>query len=122
MSVLILSSNLAGKLPSVMVNGYTYCSMEEKGTCWFSRLLASVNYVTVCLLDIFYALLTSAIFHIINIFDRLFQGYHQSVNSLDQLSGLTWVQPVCKGYQQTMLEDKVLQCKQNGFSHPYQSD
>ena len=37
-------------------------------------------------------------FYKINFFKKIFQEYHQSVNIL---SGLIWVEAVCKGYQQT---------------------
>ena len=42
----------------------------------------------------------------INFFEKLFQEYYQSVNVL---SGLIWLQTVCKSYQQTTLGDKELE-------------
>ena len=44
-------------------------------------------------------------FYKIIFFEKFFQEYYQSVNVL---SGLIWVQTVCKSYQQTTLGDKEL--------------
>ena len=44
------------------------------------------------------------IFFKINFFENFFQEYHTSVKQIGSiLSGLIWVQSVCKGYQQTAL-------------------
>ena len=43
----------------------------------------------------------------INFFEKFFQEYHQSVNQFESIvSGLIWVQTVCKGYQQMTLAGK----------------
>ena len=47
------------------------------------------------------------------IFEKFFQEYHLSVKQIDsdqarRLSGLIWVQTVCKGHQQTTLGGKEL--------------
>ena len=49
----------------------------------------------------------------IKFFKKFFQEYHQSVKQLiqirpDILSGLIWIQTVCKGYQQMTLVGKEL--------------
>ena len=67
------------------------------------------NTLTHCILFFFHAILSSADFFLkINVLKNFFQEYHQNVKQFGPLSGLIWVQTVCKGYQQTALVDKEL--------------
>ena len=60
--------------------------------------------------------LSADFFYKINFFEKLFQEYHLSVkNSLDpdqadNLSGLVWVQIVCKDQQMTLVGKELLFC------------
>ena len=56
-------------------------------------------------------------FYAIHWFEKFFQEYHQCLDpdQADILSGLIWVQTICKGYQQTTIVGKKLtyQAQQN---------
>ena len=59
----------------------------------------------------FFMLFCRLIFFKINFFEKFFQEYHLSVKQIGSrlgptLSGLVWVQSVCKSYQQRTLGEK----------------
>ena len=95
--------------------------------CWYLRVLLAAQWVFLiypkyfdflisyhsppfATWEIFQAFLSSAVcflFFKINFCKKFFQQYHLSLkhngSRLDFLSGLIWVQSVCKGHQQTIV-------------------
>ena len=84
---------------------------------WLSRVKC-INGLHVCMLGIFYAFLSSAGFVLLfrfNLFDKIFQKYHQIVKQFlsrpGPTSGLIRIKIVSEGYQQTTLAGRVFSSK-----------
>ena len=67
--------------------------------------------LTLCLLVILHAFLSSAIFFKINFFEKKIREYNQTVSIQirpNKTLGLIWIQTVCKSFQQMPLVGKEL--------------
>ena len=79
----------------------------------FNSLLPGKFFMLLCHLLIFFK---------INFFEKFFQEYHQNVKQFwilirpDSLSGLIWVQIVCKSYQETILVGNQLKAELEQFN------
>ena len=88
--------------------------LKYKENTVFDLISQQCMSYTFCFLgNIFHAFCRLQIFFKIIYFEKFFQEYHHSQTVWIQirpniLSGLMWVQTVCKGYQQTTLGGKEL--------------